>query len=555
MFTSVTGLGGHCRLGHRPAKIFFSLRHSISRGLAHKRQLVSHANQQKRCHRHQITAASVTEKSTTSTDRMAAYEAVIGIECHIQLSTKTKAFCRCKNEYGAPPNTHVCPVCLGHPGTLPVLNEEVLRKAVLAGLALDCNIASRSNFDRKQYFYPDLPKGYQVTQSETPIAAGGSIEIALPDGKLKRIGITRAHLEEDAGKLTHSGADQISGSDYSLVDYNRAGVPLLEVVTEPDMRSGVEAAAYGSELRRIVTFLAISNGNMQDGSMRCDVNVSVRPKEQARFGRRVEIKNMNSFSAMQRAIEFEINRQVGLVEQGLEAEIVQETRLFDEGKQITYPMRTKEGLADYRYFPEPDLPAVNITDAFLQQVKEDMEELPEHIRQRFRDLKLPAADVLVLADELAVARYFDHTLAAGASPKAAANWIMGDITAFCKESKTKMDAIKLSPATLAEMTQLIEDGTISGKIGKQILPHLLQGAADGGVKEYVESQGLAQISDTSQIGEMLDKIIEAHPKELEQFRSGKTKIKGYFSGLAMKESKGRMNPGVMDTMLAEKLKG
>eukprot|EP00877_Chromochloris_zofingiensis_P003597 jgi/Chrzof1/13238/Cz07g25230.t1 len=296
------------------------------------------------------------------------YEAVIGIETHVQLLTRSKAFCSCANNYGDEPNSNVCPVCMGHPGSLPVLNEETVKLGVKAGLALNCTIASRSKFDRKQYFYPDLPKGYQISQYDEPLCSGGHVEVDTPDGP-RRFGLIRAHLEEDAGKSVHSGADSLARSDYSLVDFNRAGVPLLEIVTAPDMRSGKDAAAYGAELRRILRFLGISDGNMAEGSMRCDVNVSVRPKGQVALGTKVEVKNMNSFSNMQKAIEFEIDRQVALLRGGQRDEVVQETRLWDEGRQETKSMRKKEGLADYRYFPEPDLPALEITPDMLESIK------------------------------------------------------------------------------------------------------------------------------------------------------------------------------------------
>ncbi|GLC45258.1 hypothetical protein PLESTB_000719600 [Pleodorina starrii] len=482
------------------------------------------------------------------------YEAVIGIECHVQLLTRTKAFCGCPSEFGSEPNSNVCPVCLGHPGTLPVLNSEMVTLAVRAGLALGSDIARVSKFDRKQYFYPDLPKGYQISQYDEPICSGGRLEVEV-DGQLKSFGIIRAHLEEDAGKIVYAGADRLSGADYSLVDFNRAGVPLLEIVSAPDMRSGRDAAAYGEELRRVLRTCGVTDGNMAEGSMRVDVNVSVRPRGSPVFGTRVEIKNMNSFSNMQKAIDFEIERQVSLNRAGRGSEIVQETRLWDEIKLVTNTMRKKEGLADYRYFPEPDLPPLTVSEEFIQGVKSSMPELPAAKRARYLSLGLSRGDVAVLTDETATSDLLDAVLALGAPVKPAANWIQGDIMAYCKESKIGMDALAISPSALAEMIGLIEDGTISGKIAKEVLPDLLQGKGNKGVRAHIEKRGLLMISDEAAIGAMVDKILEANQKQLQEFRSGKTKLQGYFEGQVMKESKGRVNPGLMKEILMRKLQG
>ncbi|KAL4458149.1 hypothetical protein ABPG75_013014 [Micractinium tetrahymenae] len=509
-------------------------------------------------------SAAATDAAPSSSKQKVEYEAVIGIETHVQLNTATKAFCGCASEFGAEPNSNVCPICLGHPGTLPALNAEMVRKAVLAGLALNARVALESKFDRKQYFYPDLPKGYQISQYDVPLCEGGWVEVVVPDsstatgGSPRRIGVTRAHLEEDAGKLVHGGAASLSGSDYSLADYNRGGVPLLEIVSEPDMRSGAEAAAYGAELRRIMRFLGVSDGNMAEGSMRCDVNISVRPAGRAAFGTKVEIKNMNSFNAMQRAIEFEVARQVELLEAGREGEIVQETRLWDEGRQCTYSMRRKEGLADYRYFPEPDLPPLVLSQAYVDELQASMPELPAAVRQRYASLGLSQYDAVVLSDEPAVARYFDALLAAGAPAKPAANWVQGDVMAHCKEAKLAWEALLgvMAPAALAEMIQLIEDGTISGKIGKEVLPALLAGeggAGGGSVRALVEARGLVQISDPAALGAIVDSVLAANPKQLEQYRGGKTKLQGFFVGAVMKESKGRANPAELNRILMERL--
>ena len=484
------------------------------------------------------------------------YEAVIGLETHCQLSTETKIFCSSSTEFGADPNTHVDPVCLGLPGTLPVLNQKVLEYAVKAGLALNCTIAPYSKFDRKQYFYPDLPKNYQISQYDLPIAEHGWLEVEIVDKQgnatRKKIGITRLHMEEDAGKLVHAGADRLAGSAYSLVDYNRAGVPLVEIVSEPDIRTGQEAAEYAKELRRIVRYLGISDGNMQEGSLRCDVNVSVRPVGQKEFGTKVEIKNMNSFNAIQRAIEHEIERQIEAIATG--EPIVQETRLWEEGSQRTISMRSKEGSSDYRYFPEPDLTPIVVSAEQRDAWKAELPELPAQKRHRYEtELGLSAYDAQVLTDEHPVAEYFEATVAAGGDVKQAANWIMGDIAAWLKNEKRSIDDLALKPAELAELVGLIVDGTISGKIAKEILPELL--TEGGSPKALVDKKGLVQISDAGAIAAMIDEVLAAHPTELEQFRAGKNKLKGFFVGQLMKKSGGRIDPKLTNQLLDEKLKG
>lgn len=495
-----------------------------------------------------VSDTAVESASPSATE--VQYEATIGIETHVQLATATKAFCNCANEYGSEPNSHICPVCMAHPGTLPVVNREVVRLAVTAGLGLNCDIAPKSKFDRKQYFYPDLPKGYQITQHETPIAANGHIDVELADGSSQRIGITRAHLEEDAGKLMHE-----DGSTHSLADYNRAGVPLLEIVSEPDMTSGAAAAAYGAEIRRIVRFLGVSNGNMQDGSMRCDVNVSVKPLGQRELGTRVEVKNMNSFSGMARAIDFEIDRQVTLLREGRGEEVIGETRGWDEAQGATRSQRTKEGLADYRFFPEPDLPQLSITDDYVRGVRESMRELPSEKRGRLQQLGLSSYDTALLTDDVAMAQYFDDALAAGGPPKLVANWILSDLSKHCNETGESFAELGLKPAGLAEMISLIESGAISGKIGKQILPALLkgEGAGDSGVRALVEDKGLLQISDPEALAAIVDSVLTANTKQLEQYRAGKTKLQGFFVGQVMKESKGRANPAELNRLLMERL--
>ncbi len=497
-----------------------------------------------------MTTAAPAKKTKTE------YEAIIGLETHCQLSTETKIFSTSSTEFGAPPNTHIDPVCMGMPGVLPVLNQTVLEYAVKAGLALNCQIAPYSKFDRKQYFYPDLPKNYQISQYDLPIAEHGWLEVELVDKKdnatRKRIGITRLHMEEDAGKLVHAGSDRLSGSTYSLVDYNRAGVPLIEIVSEPDMRSGQEAAEYAQELRRIVRYLGVSDGNMQEGSLRCDVNISVRPVGQEKFGTKVEIKNMNSFSAIQKAIEYEIERQIEALESG--ERIFQETRLWEEGSQRTISMRSKEGSSDYRYFPEPDLGPIEVSSEQLTQWQGELPELPAQRRHRYEeDLGLSAYDARVLTDDRMVAEYFEAAIAAGATAKLAANWITQDISAYLNNEKLTIDAIALTPETLAELIGLIEESTISNKIGKDILPELL--TQGGSAKALVEKKGLVQISDASALEAVIDEVIAAHPDELAKYRAGKTKLQGFFVGQVMKKTSGRADPKLTNKLLKPKLDG
>ncbi len=480
------------------------------------------------------------------------YEAVIGLETHCQLRTATKIFCACATEFGSVPNTQVCPVCMGYPGVLPVLNQKVLEYAVKAGLALNCQIAAQSKFDRKQYFYPDLPKNYQISQYDLPIAYQGSLEISDPADpqRSKRIGITRLHMEEDAGKLVHGGSERLAGSTYSLADYNRAGVPLVEIVSEPDLRSGAEAAEYAQELRRVLRYLGVSDGNMQEGSLRCDVNISVRPRGQATFGTKVEIKNMNSFNAIQRAIEYEIERQISALEQG-EA-IVQETRLWDDARQQTLSMRVKEGSSDYRYFPEPDLAPICLGTEVLDQWRSDLPELPAAKRRRYQEvLGLSAYDTRVLTDDLEVAQFFEATVAAGAPPKAAANWITQDISAHLNREKLKLADLSLTPTALAEMIQLIEGGVISNAAGKEILPDLL--TQGGSPKDLVAQKGLGQVSDPLVLQEVIARVLTDNPRELEQYRGGKTKLLGFFVGQVMKATGGRADPKLTNELLRTSL--
>ena len=491
---------------------------------------------------------------TTAAPVKTQYEAVIGLETHCQLSTATKIFCNCSTEFDSPPNTNVCPICMGMPGVLPVLNQKVLEYAVKAGLALNCEIAPYSKFDRKQYFYPDLPKNYQISQYDLPIAQHGWLEIELVEENgnpiRKKIGITRLHMEEDAGKLVHAGSDRLSGSTHSLVDYNRTGIPLVEIVSEPDIRSGVEAAEYAQELRRIMRYLGVSDGNMQEGSLRCDVNISVRPVGQKEFGVKVEIKNMNSFSAIQKAIDYEIERQIEAIEAG--EKIVQETRLWEEGSQRTISMRSKEGSSDYRYFPEPDLAPIEVSAEQKEQWKSELPELPAQKRHRYEsELGLSAYDARVLTDDRAVAEYLEAAIAADANPKQAANWVMGDITAYLNNNKLGITELAFKPALLAELISMIEAGKISGKMAKDDLPELLS----KGVSPQDWFKDKTQISDSSALEATIDQILAAHPKELEQYKSGKTKLLGFFVGQVMKQTGGRADPKLTNQLLGKKLNG
>jgi aspartyl-tRNA(Asn)/glutamyl-tRNA(Gln) amidotransferase subunit B len=504
-----------------------------------------------------VTASTEASRETSQpTPEQAAWEAVIGLETHVQLATASKIFSASSTNFGDEPNTHIDPVVLGLPGTLPVLNEKVLEYAVKASLALNLQVAEHSKFDRKQYFYPDLPKNYQISQFDQPIAENGWIEVEVAEkGKdtyLKTIGIERLHMEEDAGKLVHAGSDRLAGSTHSLVDYNRAGVALAEIVSKPDLRTGREAAEYASEIRRIMRYLGVSDGNMQEGSLRCDVNISVRRGPDAPFGTKVEIKNMNSFSAIQKAIDFEIARQIKAYEAG--EPVVQETRLWDEGKQLTKSMRSKEGASDYRYFPDPDLGPIEVSTERREAWRAELPELPAAKRHRYADeLGLSIYDARVLTDERPMAEYFEAAVAAGGDPKGVANWVTGDIAAHVNAHRLSIAELPLQPPQLAELVSLIETGTISGKIAKEILPELLE--KGGSAKAIVEAKGLGMISDPAAITQVVEDLLAAHPAEVEAFRGGKTKLQGFFVGQLMKQTGGRADPKLANRILSEKLKG
>ena len=481
------------------------------------------------------------------TDLRDKYEVVIGLEVHAQLKTKSKIFAPDSTEFGSEQNSHTSAITLGMPGVLPVLNKECVNMGILLGLALNCEIPKRCKFDRKQYFYPDLPKGYQISQYDEPICVNGWLNV-----KGKMIGITRAHLEEDAGKLVHVGAAGINGATYSLVDLNRAGTPLLEIVSEPDMRSSEEARNYMEELRNIVRYLGVCDGNLEEGSMRCDANISIMPKGSTKFGTRAEIKNVNSFSALQRAIEYEIDRQIEIVEEG--GEVVQETRLWDDNLKETRSMRGKEDAHDYRYFPEPDLMPLEISREWVENIRKTMPELPEQKRQRYMGLGLSEYDASVIVEQMPLALFFDRVLELGANPKTAVNFIMGEIAAYLKENKVEINETKLTPENLAELISLIEKGTISNNIGKQILVEemIVNGEKASAI---VERKGLSQISDESAIKEIVEKVVNSHPAEIESYRNGKTNLLGFFVGQVMKETKGRANPKTVNELVRKMLEG
>jgi len=476
----------------------------------------------------------------------AAWEVVIGLEIHTQLATASKIFSGASTAYGAEPNTQACLVDLGYPGVLPVLNEEVVRMACKFGLAVNATVAPRSIFARKNYFYPDLPKGYQISQFELPIVEHGELFIADDDGNEKRIGITRAHLEEDAGKSIHEGLDRQSG-----IDLNRTGTPLLEIVSEPDLRSAKEAIAYMRKIHAIVRYLGISDGNMQEGSFRCDANVSVRPRGQEEFGTRTELKNLNSFRFIEKAVNFEIERQIDVLEDG--GEVVQETRLYDSARDETRPMRSKEEANDYRYFPDPDLLPVEIGEDYIEQVRETLPELPDAKRQRFvSDYDIREDDAAILTISRALADYFEAVVAAGeAKPQVAANWVIGDMSGALNKEGVEIEDSRVSAEGLAGLINRIHDHTISGKIAKEVFEAMWSG--EGSADEVIEARGLEQITDTSAIEAIVDKIIEANPGQVAEYRAGKIKLIGFFVGQVMKETGGKANPGQVNEILRARL--
>jgi len=475
-----------------------------------------------------------------------SFETVIGLEVHLQLSTKTKLFCGCSTKFGAAPNSQTCPVCLGLPGVLPVLNEQAFAWGIKVALALDCEIAKVMKFDRKQYFYPDLPKNFQISQYDQPLSHHGHLDITVGE-QTKRIGITRVHMEEDAGKLLHDTAGA-----YSFVDFNRTGVPLLEIVSEPDMRSSDDAYQYLTELKAVLQYLDVSTCNMEEGSLRCDTNISLRPAGQAEFGAKVEVKNLNSFRAVKLALEYEANRQATVLKRG--ERVSQETRLWNAKKEITDSMRSKEEAADYRYFPEPDLVPFVIEPAVIERVRAALPELPAQRRERFQArYELSAYDAQVIAQERVLADLFERTLQTYPKPKPVANWIMGDLSAYLNSRSLTLADVKLRPEWLGHLLQLIEDGTLSGKMAKDVFSQALEAGVDP--VQLVHEGGLRQIVDADALERIAEDVVQAFPKSVEDYSKGKTNALMYLVGQAMKRSQGKANPEQITEMLKRKLGG
>ncbi|NWF97696.1 MAG: Asp-tRNA(Asn)/Glu-tRNA(Gln) amidotransferase subunit GatB [Nitrospirae bacterium] len=472
------------------------------------------------------------------------YEAVIGLEVHAQMLTDTKIFCGCSTKFGSEPNTQTCPVCIGMPGVLPVLNKKALEFAIKTGLATNCNISTFSRFARKNYFYPDLPKGYQISQYELPICEHGFIEITS-EGNAKKIGITRIHMEEDAGKNIHEG-----NGNYSYVDLNRAGVPLMEIVSEPDIRTPLEAVEYMKKLRTILRYLGVCDGNMEQGSLRCDANVSVRHKGEKELGTKVEIKNINSFKFVEKALEYEIKRQIKVIEDG--GRIIQETRLWDSDKGITESMRGKEEAHDYRYFPEPDLVPIIIAEEWLNKIKKTLPELPDIKRNRFiKTYGITESDAELLTSEKSLAEWFEDAVTSGGNPKLVANWIKGDLLRILNEENKTIEQCPIKPSQLAGMLKLLEDGTISGKIAKTVFEDIYKTGKDAAV--IVKEKGLVQITNTDEIEKAVDEVLLKNPDEVERYKSGDKKLLGFFVGQIMKITRGKANPQLVNEILNKKL--
>ena len=477
------------------------------------------------------------------------YESVIGLEVHAQLLTQSKIFCGCSTTFGEAPNTLICPVCTGQPGSLPVVNRKVVEFAIKLGLATHCRIAPYSLFARKNYFYPDLPKGYQISMYEFPLAEDGFVEITV-DGKKKRIKIIRIHLEEDAGKLKHGETPETAS--FSYVDFNRTGVPLVEIVSGPDIRSPKEAGDYLRELRAILQYLEISTGDMEKGNFRCDANVSVRLKGQKEFGTRTELKNMNSFRHVEMALEYEIKRQISLLEDG--EDVVQETRLWDVDQGITASMRSKEEAHDYRYFPDPDLVPLKTEEDWIEEIRKGLPELPSEKRERFtKQYRIPEYDAMILTSTKPLSVYYEESVRLFPEPKTVSNWIMGDLLRELKRAEREIDQCPVTPAHLAEMLKMIKDGTISGKIAKDVFGEMYQTGEKP--SKIVQEKGWTQILDKGEIEGAIENAIQANPKLVEEYRKGKEKLFGFFVGEVMKETKGKANPKLVNELLKEKLKG
>lgn len=478
------------------------------------------------------------------------YEAVIGLEVHAQMLTETKIFCRCSTKFGSEPNTQTCPVCIGMPGVLPVLNKKALEFTIKTGLAMNCAISSYSRFARKNYFYPDLPKGYQISQYELPICEKGHVEIVV-DGVIKKIGITRIHMEEDAGKNIHESAlPKAGGGNYSFVDLNRTGVPLMEIVSEPDITRPGEAVEYMKKLRAILRYLGVCDGNMEQGSLRCDANVSVRPVGQEGFGVKAEIKNLNSFKFVEKALEYEIERQIKILKEG--GKIIQETRLWNAERGMTESMRTKEEAHDYRYFPEPDLVPIMTDRQWIDEIKKSLPELPDAKRERFvSEHRLPEYDADLMTSEKSLADWFEEAVHLGGQPKAVSNWIMSDLMRLLNTENKSIEESPIKPKQLVDMLRLIENGTISGKIAKTVFEEMYKTGRDP--ESIVKEKGLVQISDAGEIEKIVDDVIVKNPKEVARYRSGEEKLLGFFVGHVMKLTKGKANPQLVNELLKKKL--
>src|SRR3954471_4876310 len=482
---------------------------------------------------------------------MVDWETVIGLECHVELSTATKMFCGCANVFGAEPNTNVCPVCLGQPGTLPVPNRAAIESIIRIGLALGSEIAPHSLFHRKNYFYPDMPKNFQISQYDLPICVGGHLDVEVPDGSTRRIGITRVHMEEDTGKSTHVGASgRIAGAEYSLVDYNRAGVPLVEVVSEPDMRNADEARGYLTELRATLEALGVSDVRMEEGSLRCDANVSVRALGSAELGTKVEIKNLNSIRSLERAVRFESARQIGVLEDG--GSLVQETRHWDENGGATHPLRSKEFAFDYRYFPEPDLPPLEPSPEWIDEIRSSLPELPAARRHRFEsEYALKPAQARLLVVSRVTAEFFEDAVRLGTPVVQAANWLTQDVAAVVNETGTELEFSKLSPHHLAARARLLADAAVSSTGAKSAIAAAF--ASGYPIETVVETHGLRQVSDEGALGSVIDEVIAENPEPVAQFQGGKDTAIGFLVGQAMKKTRGSANPQVVQQLLRERL--
>ncbi|MBT6662736.1 MAG: Asp-tRNA(Asn)/Glu-tRNA(Gln) amidotransferase subunit GatB [Nitrospina sp.] len=475
------------------------------------------------------------------------YEMIIGLEVHAQLKTKSKIFCSCPTEFGKPANENTCPICLGMPGVIPVLNKKAIQLAMRACLSTNCHIASVNRFARKNYFYPDLPKGYQISQFELPLGIDGHVNIQI-NGTKKKIGLTRIHMEEDAGKLIHG--ENLGSPGKSYVDFNRTGVPLVEIVSEPDLRSGEEAREYLTQLKSILDYAEVSDCNMEEGSLRCDANVSVRPEGQKEFGTRTETKNLNSFRFVQRAIEYEFNRQIKVLEQG--DSIVQETRLYDSNKGVTFTMRSKEEAHDYRYFPEPDLVPVEISDEWIKETMDDLPELPEQKRERFvQSYNIPEYDAVVLTTSRNIADYYEKSVSLYPEPKEISNWIMGELLRQLKIDGRKIDESPIKPEGLIALLKLIKEGTLSAKMAKTVFEEMYQSSKSA--TEIVAQKGLAQITDSSTIENLVDEILKINTGQVEQYKNGKEKVFGFLVGQIMKQSKGQADPALVNKLLKDRI--